>query len=90
MKTEKWSDSGTVTKVPQVQISDAGTYTCTVHLWGNSTGVLAAHVDVTVDGERERELQDENRTTVFYFNENKLQTQKVEEQKHYLFRNPVS
>ncbi|XP_005798888.2 uncharacterized protein LOC102232606 [Xiphophorus maculatus] len=49
MKTEKWSISGTVTKVPQVQNADGGTYTCTVYPRGNSSGALAVRVDVRVD-----------------------------------------
>ncbi|XP_047216584.1 g6f-like isoform X2 [Girardinichthys multiradiatus] len=52
MKTEKWPTSGTVTKVPQVQNNDGGTYTCTVYHWGDSNGVLEAHVDVIVDADK--------------------------------------
>ncbi|KAM4735494.1 g6f-like isoform 2-T2 [Anableps anableps] len=52
MKTEKWSTSGTVTKVPQVRNDDGGNYTCTVYPWGNFTSVLAVHVDVSVDASK--------------------------------------
>ncbi|XP_035991065.1 g6f-like isoform X5 [Fundulus heteroclitus] len=49
MKTEKWPSSGTVTKLPEVQNIDGGTYTCKVYPRGSSTSVLAADVHVTVN-----------------------------------------
>ncbi|XP_014901407.1 g6f-like isoform X1 [Poecilia latipinna] len=52
MKTEKWQTSGTVTKVPQVQNADGGTYTCTVYPRDSSSGVLAVRVDVSVDASK--------------------------------------
>nr|XP_054597063.1 g6f-like isoform X2 [Nothobranchius furzeri] len=52
MKTERKPNTGTVTKLPLVQKSDGGTYTCTVYPQGNSTGVLAATVNLTVDADK--------------------------------------
>ncbi|KAM4567494.1 g6f-like isoform 2-T2 [Fundulus diaphanus] len=49
MKTEKMPGSGTVTKLPEVQNIDGGTYTCKVYPRGSSTSVLAADVHVTVN-----------------------------------------
>ncbi|XP_037836452.1 g6f-like isoform X2 [Kryptolebias marmoratus] len=53
MKTEKKPNTGTVTKVPQVQKSDGGTYICSVYPMGNGTNVLAVNVTVTVDADKE-------------------------------------
>ncbi|XP_068180097.1 g6f-like isoform X2 [Antennarius striatus] len=50
MKSEKQPHRGTVAKLPQVQTSDSGSYTCRVHPSGNcSTPFFAFNVDVTVD-----------------------------------------
>lgn len=47
--------TGTVAKLPQVQLSDKGAYICMVQPWGNSSSELFAfNVDVSVDGERHR------------------------------------
>lgn len=46
--------TGTVAKLPQVQLSDKGAYICMVQPWGNSSSELFAfNVDISVDGEME-------------------------------------
>ncbi|XP_041843386.1 g6f-like [Melanotaenia boesemani] len=52
MKSKKMPNTGTVAKLPQVQNSDSGTYVCTVYPWGNSSSVLTANVEVTVDADK--------------------------------------
>ncbi|XP_051262044.1 g6f-like isoform X1 [Dicentrarchus labrax] len=50
MKSEKKPKTGTVAKLPQVQIVDSGAYICMVHPQGNSSSTLFAfNVDVTID-----------------------------------------
>lgn len=52
MKSETLPKTGTVAKLPQVQLSDKGAYICMVQPWGNSSSELFAfNVDVSVDGE---------------------------------------
>lgn len=52
MKSETAPKTGTVAKVPQVQLSDKGAYICMVQPWGNSSSeIFAFNVDVSVDGE---------------------------------------
>ncbi|KAI3361179.1 hypothetical protein L3Q82_013372, partial [Scortum barcoo] len=51
MKSEKKENTGTVAKLPQVQITDSGAYICMVYPEGNSSKALFAfNVDVAVDG----------------------------------------
>lgn len=51
MKAETLPKTGTVAKLPQVQLSDKGAYVCMVQPWGNSSSELFAfNVDVSVDG----------------------------------------
>lgn len=52
MKSETAPKTGTVAKMPQVQLSDKGAYICMVQPWGNSSSELFPfNVDVSVDGE---------------------------------------
>lgn len=52
IKSETAPKTGTVAKMPQVQLSDKGAYICMVQPWGNSSSDLFAfNVDVSVDGE---------------------------------------
>ncbi|KAM6936741.1 g6f-like [Lycodopsis pacificus] len=52
MKSEKKTNAGTVAKLPQVQSSDSGAYSCMVRLWGNSGNTLFPFkVDVIVDAD---------------------------------------
>ncbi|XP_075897317.1 g6f-like isoform X2 [Nelusetta ayraudi] len=51
IKSETAPKTGTVAKMPQVQLSDKGAYICVVQPWGNSSSDLFAfNVDVSVDG----------------------------------------
>ncbi|KAM6910070.1 g6f-like [Xenentodon cancila] len=52
MRSEKMPNTGTVAKLPQIQNADGGTYVCTVYTLSNSTKVLTANVDVTVDADK--------------------------------------
>ncbi|XP_070768637.1 g6f-like [Enoplosus armatus] len=53
MKSEKKPNTGTVTKLPQVQTSDNGAYVCMVHPSGNSSSTLFTfYVNVTVDADK--------------------------------------
>ncbi|XP_073341705.1 g6f-like isoform X2 [Pagrus major] len=50
MKSEKKPKTGTVSKLPRLQISDSGAYVCMVHPQGHSSKALFPfNVDVTVD-----------------------------------------
>ncbi|XP_035528523.1 g6f-like [Morone saxatilis] len=50
LKSERKPKTGTVAKLPQVQIADNGAYTCMVHPQGNSSSSLFNfNVDVTID-----------------------------------------
>lgn len=52
MKSERKPNTGTVAKLPLLQISDGGAYVCLVHPQGDSSRApFPFNVDVTVDGE---------------------------------------
>ncbi|XP_075897319.1 g6f-like isoform X4 [Nelusetta ayraudi] len=54
IKSETAPKTGTVAKMPQVQLSDKGAYICVVQPWGNSSSDLFAfNVDVSVDEKSE-------------------------------------
>ncbi|XP_034029538.1 g6f-like [Thalassophryne amazonica] len=52
IRSEVIENMGTVAKIPQVTISDSGTYVCMSHPRGNSSKALFAYnVDVTIDAD---------------------------------------